>query len=105
MAARRLPAEAYACYLGLGADRSYEMVAKEYGVSKRSVTKRASSERWTERVAEVERQSRNAAERRAIETLEAMNLRHLETLRVVQAEALRVLKDASLSTAMEAVVM
>lgn len=49
MSRNRLPPEAFEFYVGLGAQRSYQAVAKHYGVSKRSVSKLATKERWQER--------------------------------------------------------
>lgn len=47
----RLPNEAFEFYCGLGDDRSYDAVAKHYGVSKRAVARRAASDRWQQRIA------------------------------------------------------
>lgn len=99
----RIPSEAFEFYVGLGPDRSYQRVADEFGVSKRAVTKLAARERWQERVVELERQAREGAEKRALESLEGMNLRHLKSLKVVQGKALEALRTMPLSTAMEAV--
>lgn len=49
MPRNRLPPEAFEFYIGLGADRSYQTLAKHYGISKRSVSKLATKERWQER--------------------------------------------------------
>jgi len=97
------PAEAFEFYVGLGPDRSYQRVADEFGVSKRAVTKLAARERWQQRVAELERQAREGAEKKALESLEGMNLRHLKSLKIVQGKALEALRTMPLSTAMEAV--
>jgi len=100
----RIPAaKAFEFYVGLGADRSYQRVADEFGVSKRAVTKLASRERWQQRVLDVERQAREGAEKRALESLEGMNLRHLKSLKIVQGKALEALRSMPLTTAMEAV--
>jgi len=99
----RIPPGALEYYLGLGAERSYQKVADHYGVSKRSVTKLATRERWQDRVAALERQAREGAEKRALESLESMNLRHLKALKVIQGKGLEALRAMPLSTAMEAV--
>ncbi|MHC4262526.1 MAG: hypothetical protein ACYSWX_08405 [Planctomycetota bacterium] len=103
MSARIPAAEAFEFYVGLGPDRSYQRVADEFGVSKRAITKLAGRERWQERVLELERQAREGAEKRALESLEGMNLRHLKSLKIVQGKALEALPTMPLSTAMEAV--
>ena len=79
------------------------MVAQEYGVSKRAVTKAAVREKWQERLADLEARARESSDKRAVETLEAMNDRHLKSLKVVQRKALEALKAMSLKTAIEAV--
>ena len=99
----RIPHDAFQLYFGLGPERSYQQVADRYGVSKRAVTKLATQGRWQERVAELERKAREGAEKKALETMEAMNLRHLKSLRVVQGKALEALRSMPLSSAMEAV--
>ena len=103
MSARIPSTRAFEFYVGLGPDRSYQRVADEFGVSKRAVTKLAARERWQQRVAELERQAREGAEKKALESLEGMNLRHLKSLKVVQGKALEALRTMPLSTAMEAV--
>ena len=99
----KIPPDALDYYVGLGPERSYQKVADEFGVSKRSVTKLAGRERWQERVAELERKAREGAERKALESLEGMNLRHLKSLKVVQGKAIEALRSMPLTTAMEAV--
>ena len=99
----RLPPEAFDHYVGLGPERSYEAVAQFYGVSKRAVTKRASSEGWQKRLSGLEAQARQRSDEQIVETIEQMKVRHLKTLQVVQRKALEALKSYSLTTAMEAV--
>jgi uncharacterized protein YjcR len=59
---KRLPAEGFAYYLSLGADRGYAAVVEHYGVSKRTVTAAASREKWQERVAQAEARVRDEAQ-------------------------------------------
>ncbi len=99
----RLPHDAFQLYYGLGASRSYQEIADHCGVTKRAVTKLAAREGWQERVEELERRAREGAEKRAVETLEAMSLRHLKSLRVVQGKALEALREMPIASAMEAV--
>ncbi len=99
----KIPPDALEYYLVLGPDRSYQKVADHYGVSKRAVTKLAARERWQDKVIELERKAREGAEKKALESLEGMNLRHMKSLKVVQGRALEALRLMPLSTAMEAV--
>jgi hypothetical protein len=101
--ASRLSSDAFEFYVSLGTDRSYEAVARKYGVSKRAVTKFASKEGWQRRIEEIERKARASADQKAAESLEQMKLRHLHSLGLVQSKALEVLRNTSLSSAMDAV--
>ncbi len=99
----KIPHDALQHYLGLGPERSYQKVAGHYGVSKRAVTKLAARESWQDKVIEFERKARAGAEKKALESLEGMNLRHLKSLKIVQGKALEALRSMPLSTAIEAV--
>ena len=99
----KVPPDAFEYYFGLGPRRSYQLVADHFGLSKRSITKKAQSERWQERIVERERKIQIRTEEQAVESLEAMNTRHLKSLRVIQGKALEALRGMPLSTAMEAV--
>jgi hypothetical protein len=100
---RRLPHDAFSFYMSLGAARSYTAVAEKYGVSKRAVTRRAASEQWQQRAAEMEEQARKKADEKLQEKLEEMHVRHLKLLAVIQGKALEALRNLPLSKAMEAV--
>jgi hypothetical protein len=100
---RKIPAEAYSFYLGLGQLRSYEAVAAKYGVTKRAVTRCAKREQWQPRLEVAERQARERAEEKAQESLDEMNDRHLKTMQLVQKKAIEALRQMPLDTAMNAV--
>lgn len=95
---RKIPPEAFEFYVSLGPSRSYQTVADEYCVTKRAVTKRAKAESWTDRLAEMERQSRERITKRAEETLDEMNTRHLKIAKALQSKALDTLRNAPLET-------
>ena len=103
MMPRKLPSDAFSYYHSLGPDRSYEAVAEKYGVSKRTVTRLAKQETWQARVEEIERKAREAADRKAAETIEQTNQRHLRSVKVIQAKALEALRSKSLQHPMDAV--
>ena len=42
----KLPDDCFAYYVSLGAERSYHAVARHYGVTKRTVARRAAEEDW-----------------------------------------------------------
>jgi hypothetical protein len=99
----RVPTDAYQHYVSLGPQRTYEALARHYGVSKRAITKRASREQWQERLSKVEAQARDRFDEKLAETLEAVNGRHLKTLRLVQAKAIEALRSMPLQSAMSAI--
>lgn len=99
----RIPSEAFEYYVGLGATRSYEAVAKKYAVSKTAVVNLANREDWQAKLARVEHAAKQRGEERAVETIDAMNDRHLRVMQVIQKKALEALKAMSLDTAIEAV--
>jgi hypothetical protein len=52
MAGRKLPADAFEFYFGLGIERSYQSVADHYGCSKTAVSKAARRENWQAKITE-----------------------------------------------------
>ena len=100
---RKIPSDAFTCYASLGPARSYRAVAEKFGVTKRTVTRVATKERWCERIEKMEREARIKAEEKARESLEAMHERHLKALKVIQGKALEALRSMSISSAMHAV--
>ena len=99
----RLPAEAFSYYVGLGPDRSYEAVAKEFGVSKRTVVRRAVKDDWKTRIQGIESEARERVDKKAVETIEQMADRHMKILRVIQSKALQALQQMEIASAMDAV--
>ncbi len=96
---RRLPSDAFEYYFSLGVGRSYTRVSQQYATSKKAVAARAAKERWQERIADRERQARENADKRAVETLDQMNERHLKVLQALQRKALDALRTAPTSAA------
>ena len=96
---RKLPAEAFDFYLGLGVGRSYSQVAEHYGVSKGAVTALAKRDGWQGRLAKVEAEARSKSTAKAVESLEQVNDRHLRIARSLQAKALEALRSMSLEDA------
>ena len=98
----RIPADAFEYYVSLGPDRSYVSVAEHYGVSKRAIVKRASVERWAQRLEKVEAIAREKSDVKLGDALADMRGRHLKTLQVMNMRALEALKNYSLTSGMEA---
>ena len=99
----RIPSDAFDAYLALGEDRSYQVLAVKYGVSKRSITKRAARDHWQERLEAIERTARERAEEEYTESLRAVNIRHLKMLRAIQGKSLQALQALPLNSGMDAV--
>ncbi len=103
MPQRKIPQDALLYYVALGPGRSYEKVAKEYGVSKRALVDHALRENWQDRIAELERRARENVDAKADDTAEEMYNRHLKLIRLMQGKAVETLRNQSLTKASEAV--
>ena len=102
---KRLPPDAYSYYVELGAERSYEAVAKQFGVSKVTVVNHAAKERWQERLREAEEKAREEANKRAVDTLQAVKDRQLQEARILERRALEALKTLPPEKASKAAAM
>jgi len=96
----KLGPDAFACYV---TTRSYEAVAKKFGVSKRTVVRSAKRGDWQRRLEAVEKEARERVEKKLVETIEAMDTRHLKSLRVIQGKSLEALRAMPIDSAMDAV--
>jgi len=95
----RIPHDAFERYLAMGAERSYRLLAKELGCSKRSVYQRAQRDSWQRQLAEFEEKARTKAAEKLSEDLSSLHERHLRTIRALQAKALEVLRARPLESA------
>lgn len=83
---RKIPPEAFDFYARLGVGRSYEEVAKHFGVARSSVAARAARDRWQERLEELERKAKEELEQRTLADLVAMRDRHAKLGRLMQSQ-------------------
>lgn len=97
----RIPEDAFAYYVGLGVERSYEQVAKYCKVNKRTVVREAGRQHWTERLKKIEDDARVRADARLAVELEEMQVRHAKLLRALAARAAKAIADHPLRSAME----
>lgn len=97
----RIPIGAFEYYVGLGNDRSYELVASHFHVTKRAVTKAAARERWSERLEKIERDAQTRVDEKLTESLEQMRLRHSKMLRAMASRAVKALQEFPLTSGME----
>ena len=75
--ARKIPEDAFAQYVSMGVERSYQALADMLGVTKRAVTKLAARDKWSERLSKIEKDVREKCDKRLVETLEQMYERHM----------------------------
>ena len=83
----KIPEDAFAFYVVLGAARSYQAVADRYDVSKRAIVNAASRDKWSERLAAIEKETRELTDAKLAEDMHEMNLRHRKMLRAVASRA------------------
>lgn len=102
---KRLPPQSFDDYVALGPERSYESVAKKYGVSKATVVRHAEKHEWQERLREAERTAREQTSKRAVETLQAVKDRQLQEARILEHRALEALKSLPPEKASKAALM
>ena len=98
---QRIPIGAFEYYVGLGNDRSYELVASHFHVTKRAITKAAARERWVERLEKIERDAQTRVDEKLTESLEQMRLRHSKMLRAMASRAVKALQEYPLTSGME----
>ena len=100
---RKVPADAFERYVALGDTRTYAQLAKDLGVSRRAITKRATQERWTDRLAKIEEDAREISDRKLSNELADMQERHLKMVKVMGARVLNALRDHPIENGMDAI--
>ena len=102
MTSKRIPPDAFDFYVSLGPERSYQLVADHFSVSKRAVTKLAVREDWAQRLLKIEIEARERSDAKLVETVEEMRSRHLKMVRAMGARVITALREFPLGTGMEA---
>lgn len=100
---KKIPADAFAFYLGLGPGRSYKAVADRFGATKRAVAFRAEKEEWQKRVREEETKLREKAEKQAAESIATTTKQHLKVFRFAQGRCIEALKTMPIDSAVDAI--
>jgi hypothetical protein len=77
----RLSDDAFDHYVALGPGRSYDAVARHYGVSKRAVAKKAAAEGWQERLAGLSKEARDLADAALVQAMQEVQAREAERMR------------------------
>lgn len=99
----KVPPDAFALYVAMGPDRSYEQVGKHFGLNKRTILRAARRDRWQERLEEIERQAQQDTDAKLAKSIHEANMRHRKLLMAVAARAAQALQQFELKSAMEAV--
>jgi len=97
----KIPDDAFAYYVSLQEERSYEAVAKFYGVSRRAVTKAAARENWSERLEKIERDARERADKKLAEAVSEVHMRHRKMLQGMAGRAVKAIAEYPLTSGME----
>jgi len=100
---KKIPAEAFDYYVSLGPERSYELVARRFGASKRGVAKRAASEHWQERLEAIDREVQERTDARLVSEIDEMKTRHLKTVRAMLGRAVKGLREYPITSGMDAI--
>jgi len=100
---QRIPENAFDFYVSLGPTRTYEAVAAHFGVSRPGVSKKATKERWSERLDKIELEVQERIDERLVGEMEDMRLRHMKTVRAMMGRALKGLQQFPLTNGMEAI--
>ena len=100
---RKIHDDAFAYYVSLQEDRSYQLVAEHYGCSKRAVVKAASRDNWSGRLAEIERDARERMDKKLADAMVEREERHIKLARAIQARAARAIAGNELKSAMEGI--
>jgi hypothetical protein len=99
MTARRVPYDIFERYVALGPGRSCRELARQCGVSKRAITRRARAEDWNRRLGKIEAAATVKIEEKLIDDLASMDARHLKMVAVLQSRALEALRAMPIHSA------
>jgi hypothetical protein len=99
----RIPIDAFEFYVQLGDERSYDLVAKQYGVNKRSVQRAADRERWQERLKRIVDEAQSRVEERLIGDIEEMKMRHRKLCRAMTSRAAQAIAAHPLTDGMQGI--
>lgn len=94
---------AFSLYIALGVNRSYELVGRHFGVSKRTIVAVARRESWSRRLAEIDVAARKIADQEFGETLAETRERHLRLVRAMSMRAARAIQKHELESAWDGI--
>jgi len=94
----KIGADAFSYYVALGDGRSYEKVARHYGVTKRGIVKAASREDWKFRLGKIEREVVEKTDQYLVAMLAKARTRHMVLLRAAGDRIARALTELPIDT-------
>lgn len=100
---QRLPDEAFASYVNLGPGRSYQAIADQYGVHKRTVVRTAEREQWATRLAAIEQKAREAVDAHLVGELQERRLRQRKLVLAVASRAAKAISEFPLRSGIEGI--
>lgn len=100
---QRLPDEAFASYVNLGPGRSYQAIANEYGVHKRTVVRTAEREGWATRLGAIEQKAREAVDAQLVGELQERKLRQRKLVLAVASRAAKAISEFPLKSGIEGI--
>lgn len=100
---KRLPPDAFGYYVALGPARSHQAVADKFEVHKRTVVRTSDRENWTDRLAAIEKEARETADKQLAKELGEQTLRHRKMLTAMASRAARALQEFPLTSGMEGI--
>src|SRR5690349_4329797 len=100
---QRLPDEAFAAYVNLGPGRSYQAIADEFGVHKRTVVRTAEREEWATRLAAIEKKAREAVDGKLAGELQDRKLRQRKLVVAIASRAAKGMTDYPITDGMQAI--
>lgn len=98
---KKVPDEAFAFYVGLGHDRSYQAVADHFKVTKRAIVRTASKNDWSARLALIEREAQERSDKALAEGRAETRTRHLKMVRAMASRAAKAMAEFPLTSGMD----
>lgn len=100
---QKLPSDAFSFYAALGPERSYEAVAQQYQVSKRTVVRTAGKEQWIERLTDIDKRAREITDAKLATDTAERNARQRKLVQAMAARAAKAIAEFPLTSGMEGV--
>jgi len=97
----KLPEDAFAFYVALGTDRSYDAVAAHFQVNRRTVVRGAARDRWAERLEAIEQTTRALNDAKLAGEIHEMHMQHNKLLKAMASRVASALQSYQLTSAME----